>query len=1130
MARLTRGCLALASVLITVLVLLGAGLFVLFDSMAGRNFVQEQTEALVDRLLGADYRTEFGHQSISLGEGELRLRWSDVTVERLGVVQPQLAVRSVAIGLDGMSLLTGRIEARSLEIEGAAIDITGNPAAAEAAATAEGLAPQPDVTPVAPPVEPAAAERLLPALMQRILGQSERQLATLARIGIDSVELADVRLTAPIAPGGTPFVVRIEHLGMDLSDPRAMSLSGLLAVDRTEVPVEAGISFDESRAKLVSARSRIGPVRLGELVPPTPAEDTKSQRPFATDGDLTLSLDVDTRPEDGKRAARIGLSLGEGHVQEGRGHSEIESVALALDYLEGEDRIAIGPNRIAADGFEMALDGEISPVYDGTEKRRFNGFSIDLASRQLRSAVGSASGRFQDGVLKLKARTDLDARAVDLSLLDLRAGGGSLTGSATYRFADPDAVTELRIDAARLPAAVVKAFWPFNVALGARRWVEANVGDDGAVTAGFVALKAARRRFAETAKPGKAFDPSELEVRFDLEGLSSKSFGQLPELLDADGTVEVHGGDTLVSVASAAVAGMPDAKVEGGLVSFSKNPNETSQQSDAKVVVNLVGKVPALLAIAASPPLRVDTHLPLRADKTSGSAKVVADVDLLVGDDVPDGEGLKGWRVAVDLKDAAIDEPVLGRKVGDVDGTITVAGTGVEGQLKASLDGARGEVSFKRSFAPEPPQGRRMEAQLRMGSAELAKLAPALGDVIEGPVEASLVEGRDQAYSVEADLSGASLNLPAIGWRKGKGVDADLSFALSGKGGERGTEIRDLLLKGDGFVVSGRALMTRDGLASADLDNVALNPGDEVRLKAERRENGYSLEIKGSQFDARPLLADLRSNIGAKTATPPKGAGHELDVSASVAKVLGFGKETIRDFSLNYAGNGSRIAALSIAGKAKNDKAFTIDLSPRGEARSVEVNAEDAGALIDFTGAYGRMEGGKLSLSLLGSYDRDYQGKILVKDFTLVDEPRLSRLVASPASPDSQSLSQAVGRDLRTERATFDHASAGIRFGKDGLRLADGIIRGPVFGSSFAGTLYDTRNQTDITGSFMPAYGLNRVFGAIPVVGQILGNGREGGLIGITYRLSGALASPKLEINPISAIAPGIFRNIFAYQ
>jgi len=96
--------------------------------------------------------------------------------------------------------------------------------------------------------------------------------------------------------------------------------------------------------------------------------------------------------------------------------------------------------------------------------------------------------------------------------------------------------------------------------------------------------------------------------------------------------------------------------------------------------------------------------------------------------------------------------------------------------------------------------------------------------------------------------------------------------------------------------------------------------------------------------------------------------------------------------------------------------------------------------------------------------------------------------------------------------------------------VADGIVRGPVFGSSFSGALYDPKSRIDIAGSFMPAYGINRVFGAIPILGQILGNGNEGGLIGITYHLSGPFASPTLVVNPISAIAPGIFRQIFSYQ
>ena len=70
----------------------------------------------------------------------------------------------------------------------------------------------------------------------------------------------------------------------------------------------------------------------------------------------------------------------------------------------------------------------------------------------------------------------------------------------------------------------------------------------------------------------------------------------------------------------------------------------------------------------------------------------------------------------------------------------------------------------------------------------------------------------------------------------------------------------------------------------------------------------------------------------------------------------------------------------------------------------------------------------------------------------------------------------------------------------------------------------------NITGTFMPAYGLNRIFGEIPILGVILGNGRDRGLIGITFRLSGDFDDPILQINPISLIAPGIFRSIFQFR
>jgi hypothetical protein len=112
----------------------------------------------------------------------------------------------------------------------------------------------------------------------------------------------------------------------------------------------------------------------------------------------------------------------------------------------------------------------------------------------------------------------------------------------------------------------------------------------------------------------------------------------------------------------------------------------------------------------------------------------------------------------------------------------------------------------------------------------------------------------------------------------------------------------------------------------------------------------------------------------------------------------------------------------------------------------------------------------------------------------------------------------------------FERGYARIEKGEGFLRLAKGVLRGPEIGTTFQGTLYDQDGNMDITGTFMPAYGVNRLFGEIPLFGRILGNGRDRGLIGITYRLSGDAKSPTLQVNPLSAVAPGIFRSIFEFR
>jgi hypothetical protein len=176
------------------------------------------------------------------------------------------------------------------------------------------------------------------------------------------------------------------------------------------------------------------------------------------------------------------------------------------------------------------------------------------------------------------------------------------------------------------------------------------------------------------------------------------------------------------------------------------------------------------------------------------------------------------------------------------------------------------------------------------------------------------------------------------------------------------------------------------------------------------------------------------------------------------------------------------------------------------------------------------MEGGSITLALTGAGDGPMKGKVDTSNFFIVNEPKLASIVSTTPAGDNRSLNQAVKGNLDTSRVKFERGYAEIEKGSGYLKLANGVLRGPRIGTTFQGILYDQNNNMDMTGTFMPVYGLNRIFGELPIVGALLGNGRDRGLIGVTYRLRGNANKPVLDVNPLSVIAPGIFRSIFEYR
>lgn len=98
------------------------------------------------------------------------------------------------------------------------------------------------------------------------------------------------------------------------------------------------------------------------------------------------------------------------------------------------------------------------------------------------------------------------------------------------------------------------------------------------------------------------------------------------------------------------------------------------------------------------------------------------------------------------------------------------------------------------------------------------------------------------------------------------------------------------------------------------------------------------------------------------------------------------------------------------------------------------------------------------------------------------------------------------------------------------LTIRDGVVKGPAIGATIEGSIDSVSNQVRMSGTFVPMYGLNNMFGQIPVLGLFLGGGSNEGLIGVTYEVVGTPAQPVMRVNPISAMAPGVLRKIFEFN
>ncbi len=927
--------------------------------------------------------------------------------------------------------------------------------------------------------------------------------------GMRQIAWSNVDFVLPA--GGEVKVVRVVHAAVSKTLAGELLIDASFDVDGREVELAASATRDETASRIATLDATVSmddPHAGQSDLPPSKASRIGS-------ADLIITGHEGPGGDGSELIAQGAIS--KSTLDLGPRGQLVGDVSLDVRLADGQDKLDIRQLQVTTGRSSFDFSGAVGPRPPTGVAGDNPAYRFELMSRESRLGPTESPEPVLSFIARVAGSYDIVTNTLTAEQIGIKSGpGGEALGKASVQFVQDKAPgIFVAFNVHDMEVAHVKQLWPWFSAYNARIWVLQNLFG-GRVVDGNIQFNVPPDRLGN----GVPLNSQEIFGRFEIDGSRFDVAGRIPPIRDAKGIVEFHANDVDVSL-SAGTVFMPS----GRTVAASNGKLKVTKANIMPVIgaldIDVAGSADAIAELASYEPINAMRHVGILPEELAGdvTGNVKADIPLTKGID----SDKLGWTVALNYEGLAVAKPFDGQKLSDAKGTITVTPEKAVISANGKLNGVPAELDLVEPLRDDTVAKER-NVQFVLDDKARNTLIPGLSDLLSGTIKVDVDQLEEGKRDIVADLTAARLDFPWVGWSKGPGIPAKVSFRMN-TDGERST-LTDFRLEGKSFGLRGDVTLTNGALSSARFDQVQLNRDDDVAVNVKRAGKGYAVQVKGNTLDARALIKQFMADTDSAT----KSAGsNSVSVTASVGTLIGFNNEKLTNVSLDYSGSGSKVDGLQVNATASSGGQISVGNVAKGDGRRLDVRSADAGAILRFLDVYARMQGGSLALALEAAGGGPLKGQVDVRDFWVVDEPRLASIVSSKPSGDDRSLNQAVRKDIDVSRVKFERGFAQIDKREKYLALENGVLRGPLIGTTFQGTLYDPQGQMNMTGTFMPAYGLNRIFGELPLVGVILGNGRDRGLIGVTYKLSGDANAPKLHINPLSVIAPGIFRTIFEY-
>ncbi|MES1201614.1 MAG: DUF3971 domain-containing protein, partial [Pseudomonadota bacterium] len=834
----------------------------------------------------------------------------------------------------------------------------------------------------------------------------------------------------------------------------------------------------------------------------------------------TISLGLDRR---------TGVSRLEGDATLGRGVADMAGGRFDLSGGRLHGRYDLDGDELIIDQLQLA--GQHTRVRGEVHVRRASAiwradpnhpapFDIVLPAATL-DMPGMLAAPVDLSDVQIVGDIDASARSIHFTRAHARTGQSEVEAKGRLYWGEAGGQTHTGLELDANVSGVVGMdqvlnFWPMHLAESARTYLVTSH------LTGRISNLKAHLDIRPSDLAGEAMRNEAINVGFDIANGEMQYVPTMSPIVNARGRGLLQGNAFTLTVDDArlnnlalthGVVDIPRLKPKGGQITISAHA-----EGDARNLVELLMQKP------------LDLHDRLPIDATSVTGHGV--LNLRMQRPLLDHVEFHDWQFTVDGRTDNFAANMSTHHVALAQGRLAIHGDQraivVEGPVRAGAS----DVNISWTEHLDRPRGSSSEYTFAgdFDADDLVRLGYPVAGYAQGRIGVQ-VSGQGRGFDVEQadiqlDLRNAAVDSPFSFWTKRAGQIASMRFDIA-RQQDASLALNNFEARGVGMVAQGRIRISHEGrLLEADLPRLTIEGRVDAHARANRgRDGALEFDVRGPLFDGAPFM-DVDNAGGGVGSRVPQGPSEPIIRAViNVDRLKLRGGATLSNARVQMATRQEALDMLLADGQSPQGKRLTIALGVRPDDPQgrIRMEAEDAGfAMRALTGAE-NIEGGIASADGTWRTGPPTRADFVVhlRDFQIVRLPAMARLLSSAGSLTG------LAEMLNGDGIGFTALDAPVSFANNRLQFGESRAAGPSLGLTGSGAYDMHGDNLSINGVVVPSYGVNSMLGALPLVGDLLVSRRGEGVVGITYTIEGPVAEPRVGVNPLSALTPGILRRIF---